>query len=248
MSDRNARPLNRFDLSRRLNINQNIELSINYGKYEGEYYSQIADIIDEKHFVINTPFSEGKVVNISRGMKFKVFTREKNGLYELPVRLVKRKVETTPLLVLELIGIVKKIQEREFFRLEIYQETKFTLIAENNMLNREVDIEELMDNYNSNKKNIDTAIIQDISASGLKMVTKKDDLSENQIIEIDFDFANLPFESIFARIVRVTKEVKSEIKRYSVGVEFIYQNKGDRDKLMQWLFSKQRELRRKGLI
>jgi len=250
---RNAQVVKRFDLNRKLDINQRVDVIVPFGNYEGEYSSQIADVKNSSIFAINTPFSEGRVINIALGTKIDVMLRENTGVYKIPVKVIKREVEVTPLLIVELIGEVSKIQERQFFRLDIYQETEFRVIADNA---DSIDI----DNYNEENDSYDdlitsdkanmykNAIIQDVSASGLKMVTRDRSVVEGQVLEIDFSFTNLSFDKILAKVVRVFAEFKQGVKRYNIGVEFFHQSTSQRDKVMQWLFAKQRELRKKGLI
>lgn|GEM_PF-2650090 len=250
---RNSQVVKRFDLNRKVNINQRIDVVVPFGNYEGQYSSQVADIISDSIFAINTPFSEGKVVNIAIGTKIDIMLRESTGLYKIPVKVIRREVEVTPLLIVELIGEVSKIQERNFFRLDIYQEAKFRVIGNEEdlkELDENVGIEEILSekSLNSDSTNLYNAIIRDISASGLKMVTRESSVREGQILEVDFSFANLPFDKLLAKVVRVFAEFKQGEKRYSIGVEFIHQDTGKRDEVMQWLFAKQRELRKKGLI
>ncbi|OCL27105.1 hypothetical protein U472_06390 [Orenia metallireducens] len=249
---RNSKVVKRFDLNRKLDINQRVDIIVPYGNYEGKYSSQVVDVKNSSIFTINTPFSEGEVINVPIGTKIDVMLRENTGLYQIPVKVIKREVEVTPLLIVELVGEVSKIQEREFFRLDIYQETEFRVVADNDDLINLNNFDEEAGLYNdlirADNSHTYNAIIQDISASGLKMVTKDDSLVEGQILEIDFNFTNLPFDKILAKVVRVIVESKQDEKRYSIGVEFVHQNIVQRDKVIQWLFTKQRELRKKGLI
>lgn len=249
---RNSKVVKRFDLNRKLDINQRVDIIVPYGNYEGKYSSQVVDVKNSSIFTINTPFSEGEVINIPIGTKIDIMLRENTGLYQIPVKVIKREVEVTPLLIVELVGEVSKIQEREFFRLDIYQETEFRVVADNDDLINLNNFDEEAGLYNdlirADNSHTYNAIIQDISASGLKMVTKDDSLVEGQILEIDFNFTNLPFDKILAKVVRVIVESKQDEKRYSIGVEFVHQNIVQRDKVIQWLFTKQRELRKKGLI
>ncbi len=234
-------------MDKRLKVNQSIEIVINYGQYEGNYAAQVVDIIDEDNFVVTAPFQESKVVNLSIGIKMDILLSQNNGMYKLPVKVVNKKRDTTPLLVLSLSGAVSKIQEREFFRLDIYQETTFQVIGQKDDLaddyfldSYEILEDNQLESYNS--------MIRDISASGLKLSTLESVLSEGQIIAVDFSFATLDFDKILAKVIRVNQELKSGERFYVAGLEFVYKDKGNSDKILQWLFAKQREMRRKGLI
>ncbi|WP_027338711.1 flagellar brake protein [Halonatronum saccharophilum] len=237
---RNFSKVRKFNVERRLEINQKVDIKYSFGEKEESYSSQVVDLLDEETFIVNAPFSEGLPVNLGYGSRVNIIVRDKNGLYDLPVKLINKKVDTTPLWVFKLIGEVNRVQEREFFRLDIYQEIEFKQVDSCDRTLDAIDDKEDIVNYKG--------IIKDISATGLQIFMQDRVLSEGEVIEIDFSSINVDLNRILGKVVRVSEVFNKDLKRYSLGVEFVHSNENDKDKLMEWLFAKQRELRRKGLL
>ncbi len=245
-----------FDLEDKLEVNQLVELKVTAGRFAGKYSTQVVDIKNEEQFVINAPFSNRQPVKVPVNGRGEIRVGEEGGVYVLPVKVAARSFDATPLLILTLRGSVTRIQERQFFRLELEQKTKYRKIAENeqqfekmvgtadNKLGEEeltLDSDQGLPELNS------TGIIKDISAGGVKL-SMEEKLKAGEILEIDFEFIDASFSTLFGKIIRVNKVVRSEIKKYEAGLDFINANQSYQDELTQWLFAKQRELRKKGLI
>jgi c-di-GMP-binding flagellar brake protein YcgR len=251
---RNGEKVGKFSLTEKLEINQQVEFEIQTGKYEGRYPTQIVDIIDNNKFVINAPFSQGRVIRASTNTRAQIFVRGKSGLYSLPTKIVEKDFDATHLFVVELVGQVHKIQDRRYFRLGLYKQMECQLIIKQSDLDKFDN--DLPENFFSNEENWDFAdvdnkeisiIIDDISAGGLKLVTEYK-LELGQLLDLDLSFIGPNFESVLGKVVRVNKRVKNDQTRYEIGAEFLGLGRAERDKLMSWLFAKQRELRKKGLI
>ena len=241
-----------FDLKENLDINQRVEFEIQNGKYEGRYPTQVVDVIDDNRFVINAPFSQGRVIRLSTNARAKLFLRGKTAMYSLTVQLVEKDFDSTHLFKLEKKGPARKIQERRYFRLEIYKSITYNLISD------ESDLEKFKENLPKDflrqdkdfveaKEEDITGIVDDISAGGIKLITEYK-LSLGQLLDLDLGFISSNFEAVLGQVLRVNKITKDGDKRYEVGVEFLGLGNSERDDLMKWLFAKQRELRKKGLI
>jgi c-di-GMP-binding flagellar brake protein YcgR len=252
---REGDPVDKFNLTIKLDVNQRVELNIYSGKYEGEYSTQITDIREEGEFVINAPFSKGKPLNIPINTRGEVKLREENGIYILPVRIIDREVDSTSLLVVKLRGNIKKIQERQFFRLEVYERTNYRVLANNTSqfekmigLVEEKGKKKTALDTDENLPNLDTeGIIKDISAGGIRL-SVEEKLEKGQVVEVDVDFMEASFSTLFGEIIRVDRKDKNDLIRYEAGIKFVSCNQNQRDELTRWLFSKQRELRQKGLL
>ncbi|MGM0369066.1 MAG: flagellar brake protein, partial [Bacillota bacterium] len=223
------------------------------GKYEGRYPTQIVDIIDNNKFAINAPFSQGRVIRVTTNTAAQVFVRGKSALYSLPTKVVAKDFDSTHLFIVELIGQVHKIQDRRYFRLGLYKQINCQLIIDESDLDKfdnELP-EDFFNEENWNFADVDnkeiSIIIDDISAGGLKLVTEYK-LELGQLLDLNLSFIGADFESVLGKVVRVNKTVKNNITRYEVGTEFLGLGRSERDELMSWLFAKQRELRKKGLI
>ncbi|WP_408954532.1 flagellar brake protein [Natroniella sp. ANB-PHB2] len=239
---RNTQRINKSQLRRKLKINQGIEIEFLHEQYEDKYSAQIADILTEDTFLITNPFANGKLIKISNGTKGTVFLQKQNGLYRIPVTVISKEVDVTPLLKLKISGQIKRTQERKSFRLEIYEETEYELVG------AEVFQAENITGIDG-EENDHKALIVDISAGGLKMkMQTMMELEEEEIIRINLDFADLSVTKVLGQVVRVTEKIENDQKKYIVGVKFVNLAKEHKDKLVKWIFDKQRELRQKGLI
>ena len=250
---RQGQQVKNFDLNENLEINQRVEFEIRNGQYEGSYPTQVVDVIDDETFVINAPFSQGRVIRLSTNTRAHVFLRGKTALYSLAVKLVDKDFDSTHLFILEQVGPARKIQERRYFRLDIYEPIDFQLIGEQSDLEKFDGImaEDFVENSDLDFAEIETkelsGIIDDISAGGVKIVTEHK-LKLEQLLDLNLDFIGEEFAAVLGQVIRVNKIVKDNDKRYEIGVEFLGFGRSERDELMSWLFAKQRELRKKGLI
>nr|WP_282580123.1 flagellar brake domain-containing protein [Natroniella sulfidigena] len=225
-----------------MKINRKVEIEFLHQQYDDKYAAQIADVLDEDIFLITNPFTEGKSIKVSNGTRGTVFLKEQNGLYKIPIKVIGKEVDATPLLKLKVAGQIKRTQERKSFRLEIYEETEYELVgAESFQAENISGLKAEDDDYK--------ALIVDISAGGLKMKMKTiKKVEEEEIVRINLDFADLSVTRVLGQVVRVVEKVENEEKKYIAGIKFINLAKEDKDKLVKWIFDKQRELRQKGLI
>ena len=250
---RQGQKVENFDVTKNLEINQRVEFEIQNGQYEGSYPTQVVDIVNDSRFIINAPFSQGRVIRVSTNTRAQIFVRGKTALYSIPVNLVEKDFDATHLFIVEQTGRARKIQERRYFRLDIYKSTMFKLIGEESDLEKfeNINPEDFIKNQDIDFSEVEAkeipGIVDDISAGGVKLITEHK-LELKQLLDLDLSFVGSQFTAVLGEVVRVDKVVKDNDKRYEVGVEFLGFGRSERDELMSWLFSKQRELRKKGLI
>ncbi|GAB6137635.1 flagellar brake protein [Halanaerobaculum tunisiense] len=247
---REGRVVSNFKLTARLDINQQVGFEMLSGSYDGEYPTQVTDIIDNQTFVINTPFSQGDPIPVAINNRVNIKLRETGGIYIIPVRVIGREIDATQLLRVKLRDQVTKVQQREFFRLEVYESTNYRIIVSN-----QPEIEEFLTDLTTRETTgqqeeinfSNEAFLQDISAGGAKLLTDEQ-VAKESIIELEMEFIDTSFDRILAQVVRQSERDKDVERRYELGVKFINCRRRKRDELTKWLFAKQRELRQKGLI
>ncbi|MGM0501138.1 MAG: flagellar brake protein [Bacillota bacterium] len=249
---RDGQKVGEFDLLENLEVNQRVEFEVRNGEYEGRYPTQVVDIINDSRFIINAPFSQGRVIRVSANTKAEIFVRGKTALYSLPVRIVDKDFDSTHLFIVELAGKVNKIQDRRYFRLEIYKPVDCKLINQERDLDkfeniRNEDFFKEIAEVEADENKDFFGVADDISAGGVKLLTEKR-LKIGQLLDLNLEFVGDEFRSVLGEVIRVNKVVKNNDERYELGVEFLGLGRSERDELMRWLFEKQRELRKKGLI
>ncbi|HZJ57619.1 MAG TPA: PilZ domain-containing protein, partial [Clostridia bacterium] len=125
---------------------------------------------------------------------------------------------------------IQRIQRREFYRLRVILPVDFWLLDD--------DIED--------KPTVYKGYSIDISGGGLKLNTDYC-LEVNTAIECRIDLGNERQLQIKGKVIRVNPAGGSGY-RYELGISFCCVSHRVREDLIRFIFSKQRELREKGLI
>ncbi|MGM0370173.1 MAG: flagellar brake protein [Bacillota bacterium] len=127
---------------------------------------------------------------------------------------------------------LQTIQRRKYVRISLVKEIEYQRI---------VNVED----------NFSTATMLDISASGLGMRLKElNGVAMYQVLDLRFTNLACDIYQIKGRVVRLNEEEDPDTGKefYNIGVEFINLTNQQREKLIEWVLSKQREMRRKGLL
>ncbi len=179
---------------------------------------------------------EGDVVHISKPMKFGrnysldikeqvhlyFFTKDK-GILKVRGEVLLSKEDPILIYGIKLMGKAKKIQRRFYFRLDITKDITITDIQNNGKI---------------------PCVTKDLSGGGLKCISKKP-LHPGAPIEVNLDIEQSKI-SILGEIVRCIKDPVEN--NYELGVQFTSISDKDRNVIVSYIFQKQRELRKKGLI
>lgn len=212
-----------------LEINEKIDVVVKNGEYEGSYLCKVAEI-NKDEFKVTAPFHKGEIVPLRTGSKVQVFFTGNSAAYVFVAEIKARESKPLAIFTLERISDVKRIQRREFFRVEAKIKARYRVIDENDeQEDKEVDWE-------------DTMTI-DISASGLKLVADES-MPANGKLEVMVNIPSLESVPFKTRIINNYNLPDGR----AVGLEFIEINQNQQDTIISWLFDYQRELRQKGLL
>lgn len=121
-----------------------------------------------------------------------------------------------------------KAQRRNFVRLDVRVPFEYNIVANDIVL---------PETY--------SATTRDISGGGLRFDSKVE-LQINTELEMSLDIPRHGKITAVAQVVRCIPLEK--VPGYSIGVEFTIIDKRDRERLIRFIFERQRELRQKGLI
>jgi c-di-GMP-binding flagellar brake protein YcgR len=91
----------------------------------------------------------------------------------------------------------------------------------------------------------------DVSGGGIQLkLSQLNDIAIGDELEFKLQLQSLELETARGEIVRICTEEDPEIEEemYSLGIKFIGLSDQMREEIIEWVFVKQRELRRKGLI
>lgn len=210
----------------KLKVNQNFELVVKKGPFKGNYLSKIADIGD-KYIKVTMPFVRGEIVPLRMGLDLEMYFTGEMAAYSYSTKTIDREFEQVPILILSYPQKKKRIQRREYFRLEVKEEMSYRLLNS--------DLEPISD--------MKQATTIDISGGGVKLVSKEN-IPNGTLLEIYLKITTLENTPIISRVVNIFDLPEGT----AVGVKFIEIANHVREDIISWLFDYQRELRRKGML
>lgn len=197
------------------------------------YISQLLDIRDDGSLVIAAPIAESKLIFVPNNAKLVIiFQHPKYGLIAFDSILEsKDTIDSISIFNIKVSGEFYKIQRRNHYRLEIMLDVYYAEMPENlpAKIKSENDIE------------FTKTISKDISGSGLRFVAPNEIASDTPlIIKIELPDGN----TVEARciVVRSSEEFIGSSKKYSVGVKFTAISKVNEEKLIRYIFLKQKEI------
>lgn len=209
-----------------LEINQKIEIEILSGTYQGNYLSKVADFIDEG-VIITGLYREGSLLPLRLNQTINVYYTTDRAAYKFKSKILKRKNKDIPSLLIERADSVKRIQRRDYFRLQV---------------SGTVDLYQ-KDPKQDQPQKINEARLLDISGGGIKIQTKnKFNTGDELILFLKNIFDSKEF--IRAKVIRIKKENE---ELYNYGLLFLDIEEEQREDIIQWIFVYQRKNRKKGL-
>jgi len=150
-------------------------------------------------------------------------------MHEFTSSLISRQIESLPVWIIATPYNLKKIQQREFVRLNASLPVQIVEI-----INQEIAEDVVI-----------TAVTKDFSGGGMQLVlTQSWSIGTKLLVTIHYpDIGSINQKS---EVVRV-QQPQSDRKIYWVGIKFLEMNERDRSSITKLIFKTQLELRRKGL-
>lgn len=201
------------------------------------YVSKVYDVLETNLLQIAMPIYDGKMIPLSVGSSYSACFFTDKGLYECNISVSSR-YKSGNLFFLEVILLtqLKKVQRREFFRLDCSINSKIRIMTD----------EEYETGVYDESTSWEDAKIVDISGGGVKLI-KQNYIEPNEMIILQFD---LPIEGkvipmeLVGRILRsIPFQGRTDI--YDERIEFINITKEKRDIIVKYIFECQRMMRAK---
>lgn len=217
----------------KLRANQLIEIELidenNHDRGALRYPSRIEDIGTE-YMSLAAPIHNSILLTIRPGQPIQVTLRVKQFNYMFETRVVSRRANPIPLLIVEKPSkIISVQQKREYVRLPINLPVKY----------------QLLDTKATNPIMQGQTI--DISAGGLLFIAA-DELQQSDILELEITLTDQEIIRCTAKVIRVSIEEVDRLKRFKLAVGYEDITEAQRDQIFKFIFDKQREWIRKGLI
>ncbi|MDT3699264.1 MAG: PilZ domain-containing protein [Thermincola sp.] len=211
-----------------LKVNQPVEIEL--PKSKDCYRSRVEGILSNK-ITLAAPLKQGQIVSLSPGTIVRVMFSDQMASYSFKSKLISQNRQNPPTVTLGEPYDLKRTQRRNFVRLE----TKLSIVfAEVNE-----DYETVGDTFSG------TTI--DLSGGGV-MFACNTLLKYGDILDLTVVLTESDSAKALGKVVRFSENPPNSKQKYSVGLEFTAIEESERDKIIKFIFNKQRELRRKGLL
>lgn len=199
--------------------------------------------IDEGTFDIYNPLYQKRLYNMSlmTSYEFKYKTAE-SGVYSFTGEVIdKKKERSVRMVTIKYKGGIKKIQRRNFFRLSLVKEINVKLPSDEEYFESDELIKFEKKIAFQRKK----VLSKDISAGGIGFFSNKI-IKKGYYLIVEFNLG-IDRLKLLGKVVRISSSDRVNAK-YIIGVQFIHMGVDQRKKIINYIFKKQRELRKKGLM
>ncbi len=193
--------------------------------------SQVLDTIDERHIFIAMPIVSNMVVPIPTGEIIQIkYAKKSIGVFAFSARVLSRKhSEHLSYMKIERLSDVKKVQRRDYFRLDIVLDVQMELVSSDGIENR---------------KSF-SALTKDISGGGLRLISKTR-VTANDIVDIVIKADSGSIQAR-GRIIRCVPYEGSG-SEYDIAVSFDNIQDQSRTQIVSFIFNYQRKMKKKGLV
>ena len=219
-----------MDIKDMIEIGGKLEIVIKRDSQEDtKGYSMVQDITSEGELVITQSMRDGIPVVIRLNDTLRVFFFQEESCFAFDGKPIERfKIENANMISIRQISPIEKVQRRQFYRLRIVLPVNLKLL----------DVKG------------DAPIIKsysiDISGNGLRLnIDEKLDI--NSMIECNIELSAEETLTIRGKVVRVALDDKYADK-YDIGISFVDIPRKVQDRIVKFIFDKQRELINKGFI
>lgn len=215
-----------------LRIGQRVEIDVDLPGFTGTYSSRVEDMTDTS-LTLALPSRARLFVPLTKGQTIIVSFWGDSVHYSSETRVLERRTKPLPVVIVERPTNFKRHQRRNFVRFDARLPLQFYRIQD-----REPPEE---------SPEVFTVETTDISGGGVSFLTS---MRLEMKCRLQLELAlpgDKPVKAI-GSVVRVVNNPRSVRKRYRVGVSFLVIEERDRDRIIKFIFARQRELRRKGLL
>ena len=187
-----------------------------------EYPSRIIEIKDDV-YIIENPVRKSELVMFLNGSKIKVtYMVENQGMHYFEAEVVDKLRDTPPVIIIRKVSDIQKNQRRSFFRIDAC-----------------IDVEiRKVDDIITEK-----TMSSDISAAGMRHFTHQI-FRLGDVAELSFKLGNINVE-VEAKTVKVWDTTHDGV---NISLEFLNVTENEQDAIVKFIFEKQRENLKKGIL
>ncbi len=214
-----------------LTINNKIEVMLNREAFK----SNIQDVND-KFFAISIPTKDGEYIPLKAGDLAEVVFYKELSIFQFDSKVLGRKLDGIPVILLEIPEKYTVVQRRQFFRVN---KMDYLEIAK---------LENVEEGYKTTtptkvvEKMLEKVVLLDISGGGMK-IKIKESIQKGDMVHFFLDTKKGQIE-IYGKVVRVEID---EFNFNVCGICFLDLTQSEREKIIQYTFEIMRGQRSKGL-
>ncbi len=203
-------------------IGQSIDVEYLRAGWEGTYRSRVEDL-EETSMVLGIPFLEGGgLLPLRVGERITILFWDRVACFAATTEITQVVLDPIPLFKIVLPNNSRRFQRRSFVRVEV------SLPIVINEVNTENTIE---------SKTID------VSGGGIRFYHPKP-LAPGTLLVLSIDYNKL----VFTCRAEVIRDVLEQPGKHQISVRFLELENKQKDNITSWVFRKQLELRKRGLI
>lgn len=211
------------------------------------YKSQIFDIMENDELRIAMPFEGSRLVVLSLNIRYKMCFYTQNGLFECVGHVTDRyKSDNRYVAVVSLKTGLKRIQRREFFRLEKLIDMDYRVLSE-----EESNYESVQELLEEETMQVEPPVYKkgiavDLSGGGARFILE-DAYPVSTYILIKFHMEIIPGQSEFCVLGRIvmSERLSGKVGQCENRLEFVRLAEKDREKLIHYIFDEERKMRRR---
>ena len=214
-----------------LKPNTLVEIEVEKGEYKGVYHSRVEEVREDT-LLLAMPIKRRRVVVLPEGLKVQVGIVRSGISYFFEATILRRLRSPLPLLVVNKPAEARKRQRRAWVRVPAVLNFLYAAV---DAANPDQELE------------FQRAQTLDISGGGLLFATDRSFLPDDRL-KIILELPPDQKIELVGRVARIVNNPSGAWRRFSVGVEFIQIGERDRDRIIRWVFERQRELIKRGLL
>lgn len=212
-----------------LRINQLIEVTVDEDDSDYRHLASRIEEITDDHLHISVPMRKGELLPLRVGQYLIINFIIKGHSYVFNTIIVNRRLNPLPILIIQKPTQISEIQRRQWVRVPAKLPLRFRASA------HEKDVKPSEGNS------------LDISGGGILFLTA-DAVEDGQIIELEINLPNRTPVFCKAKILRTVEKASQIGQPNKVILEYYEISEGHRDKIVNYIFEKQREWIRKGVL
>lgn len=218
--------------------------AVNNQEEKKVYKSQVYDVIGEEQMKIAMPQEKGRLLLLELEAVYRLQFYTESGLYECKGKVVDRyKTDNVYVVVVDIISALKKIQRREFYRLNCLLDGQIHILDDEELMTG--DINQILRMHELKSSVYEEAVIVDISGGGARIATDYP-VEEDSYITLKFQ-VNLKNSvqkyELLAHVV-TSRKLENKKKGYELRIEFEQIENNVRESLIKYIFEEERKKRK----